>query len=380
MGADFKAAREMELCEKHRKLARVAAEKSMVLLKNNGILPLETNAKTVLVGPFAEEKDILGEWKCFGKPEEAVSVKEGIEKLLETPVLAVKGCDKELLADDFSSIPLAVEAAKDAEVIIACVGEPAKASGEGSSRADLNLPKVQTTLVQQLHKLGKPIVLVVFGGRPQVLTEVEPLVDAILYAWMPGSEGGNAVANILYGEVCPSGKTTITFPRTTGQCPIFYNHFMTGRPKKVDDMKHSNYTSSYKDTLNAPLYPFGHGLSYTTFEISDLQLSANTLKSGERMTASVLVENTGSYDGEEVVQLYIRDYFASMVRPVKELKGYQKVFLKAGEKIRVEFEITEETLKFYDSNRNFTAEEGTFAVMIGNSSDNVMCQDFEFQK
>lgn len=380
VGADFKAAREMELCEKHRKLARVAAEKSMVLLKNNGILPLETNAKAVLVGPFAEEKDILGEWKCFGKPEEAVSVKEGIEKLLGISVPAIKGCDKELLADDFSSIPLAVEAAKDAEVIIACVGEPAKASGEGASRANLNLPKVQTTLVQELHKLGKPIVLVVFGGRPQVLTEVEPLVDAILYAWMPGSEGGNAVANILYGEVCPSGKTTITFPRTTGQCPIFYNHFMTGRPKKVDDMKHSNYTSSYKDTLNAPLYPFGYGLSYTTFEISDLQLSANTLKSGERMTASVLVENTGSYDGEEVVQLYIRDYFASMVRPVKELKGYQKVFLKAGEKIRVEFEITEETLKFYDSNRNFTAEEGTFAVMIGNSSDNVMCQDFEFQK
>ena len=197
---------------------------------------------------------------------------------------------------------------------------------------------------------------------------------------MPGSEGGSAVANILYGEVCPSAKTTITFPRATGQCPIFYNHFTTGRPKKIDDVAHSHYNSSYKDTINAPLYPFGYGLSYTTFEISDLQLSTDTLKSGETMKASVLVENTGNYDGEEVVQLYIRDYFASMVRPVKELKGYQKVFLKAGEKMRVEFDVTEETLKFFDCNRNFTAEEGTFALMLGNSSDNVLSQDFRFFK
>lgn len=380
VGVDFEAAKKMELSKEHRELARVAAEKSMVLLKNGGVLPLKSDAKVMLAGPFADEQNIIGEWKCFGKTEETVSVKAGMEAFLGKAVVAAAGCDMDLLTDDLSGIPAAVEAAKDAEVIVACVGEPARVSGEGSSRADLNIPKAQVALLKALKELGKPIVLVVFGGRPQVLTEVEPMVDAILYAWMPGSEGGSAVANILYGAVCPSAKTTITFPRATGQCPIFYNYFNTGRPKKIDDIAHSHYNSSYKDTLNAPLYPFGYGLSYTKFEISDLQLSTDVLKSGESMKASVLVENTGDYDGEEVLQLYIRDYFASMVRPVKELKGYQKVFLKAGDKTRVEFEVTEETLKFFDCNGNFTAEEGTFALMIGNSSDNVLSQDFSYCK
>lgn len=380
VGVDFEAAKKMELSKEHRELARVAAEKSMVLLKNEAVLPLKSDTKVVLVGPFAEEQNIIGEWKCFGKPEETVSVKMGVEAFLGKSVAAVKGCYMDLLADDLSGIPTAVEAAKDAEVIVACVGEPAMASGEGSSRADLNIPKAQTALIKALSELGKPIVLVIFGGRPQVLTEVEPLADAILYAWMPGSEGGSAVANILYGEVCPSAKTTITFPRATGQCPIFYNYFTTGRQKHVDEIAHSHYNSSYKDTLNAPLYPFGYGLSYTKFEISDLQLSADVFKSGETIKASVLVENTGDRDGEEVVQLYIRDYFASMVRPVKELKGYKKVFLKAGEKMRVEFDVTEETLKFFDCNRSFTAEEGTFALMLGNSSTNVLSQNFTFCK
>ncbi len=380
VGVDFEAAKKMELSKEHRELARVAAEKSMVLLKNDGILPLKADTKVVLSGPFADEQNIIGEWKCFGKAEEAVSVKAGVEAFLGKEVVAVKGCDMDLLTDDLSGIPAAVEAAKDAEVIVACLGESAKVSGEGSSRADLTIPKAQVALLKALKELGKPIVLVVFGGRPQVLTEVEPLADAILYAWMPGTEGGSAVANILYGAVNPSAKTTITFPRATGQCPIFYNYFNTGRPKKIDDIAHSHYNSSYKDTLNAPLYPFGYGLSYTKFEISDLQLSTDVLKSGETMKASVLVENTGDYDGEEVLQLYIRDYFASMVRPVKELKGYQKVFLKAGDKTRVEFEVTEETLKFFDCNGNFTAEEGTFALMIGNSSDNVLSQDFSYCK
>lgn len=380
VGVDFEAAKKMELSKEHRELARVAAEKSMVLLKNDGILPLKADTKVMLTGPFADEQNIIGAWKCFGKAEEAVSVKAGVEAFLGKEVVAVKGCDMDLLTDDLSGIPAAVEAAKDAEVIVACLGESAKVSGEGSSRADLTIPKAQVALLKALKELGKPIVLVVFGGRPQVLTEVEPLADAILYAWMPGTEGGSAVANILYGAVCPSAKTTITFPRATGQCPIFYNYFNTGRPKKIDDIAHSHYNSSYKDTLNAPLYPFGYGLSYTKFEISDLQLSTDVLKSGETMKASVLVENTGEYDGEEVLQLYIRDYFASMVRPVKELKGYQKVFLKAGDKTRVEFEVTEETLKFFDCNGNFTAEEGTFALMIGNSSDNVLRQDFSYCK
>lgn len=379
VGVDYEAAKQMELSESHRALARKAAEKSMVLLKNEGVLPLKSETKVALVGPYAEEQNIIGEYKCFGKPEESVSIKAGVEALLGRSVPSAKGCDMDLLSEDLSEIPAAVEAAKDAEVIVACIGEPARCSGEGSSRADLNVPKAQAALLRALKELGKPIVLVVFAGRPQVLTEVEPLVDAILYAWHPGTEGGNAVANLLYGKACPSGKLTMSFPRATGQCPIYYNHFITGRPKKVDDIKHSHYTSSYKDTLNAPLYPFGYGLSYTNFEVSDLQVSADVLHSGETLKASVTVKNTGDRDGEEVVQLYIRDYFASMVRPVQELKGYQKISLKAGEKQRVEFELTEETLKFYDSKGKFTAEEGKFALMIGNSSANVLCQDFLYK-
>ncbi len=380
VGTDFELAKKMDVCDDYRELARVAAEKTMVLLKNEGVLPLAKDTNVAFVGPYAAEQDIIGQWRCYGKPQESVSIKMGVEKLLGKEVITSKGCEVDLLSEDLSQISAAVEASKDADVIVACIGEPVRDAGEGASRADISIPKAQVALVKALKELGKPIVLVVFGGRPQVLTEVEPLADAILYAWQPGTEGGSAVANILYGVVNPSAKTTMSFPRTTGQCPIYYNHFNSGRPKSVDDLKHTHYRCAYRDCLNAPLYPFGYGLSYTKFEISDLQLSTETLQTGETLKASVLVENTGSYDGEEVIQLYIRDYFASMVRPVKELKGYQKISLKAGEKLRVEFEITEETLKFYDANLDFVAEEGKFALMIGNSSDNVMSQDFMFEK
>ena len=368
VGVDYEAAAAMELSEEHRSIARKAAEKSMVLLKNNGALPLSEETAIALVGPFAAEQNIIGEWKCFGTPEESISIKMGVEGLLGKEVLYAKGCDADLTSEDMSGIAAAVEAAKDAQVIVACIGEPGNVSGEGASRAELAIPKVQAALVQALKALGKPVVLVVFGGRPQVLTEVEPLADAILYAWQPGNEGGNAVANILYGKVNPSAKLTMSFPRATGQCPIYYNHFSTARPKSIDEIQYSSYNSSYKDVKNAPLYPFGFGLGYTEFKLSDMQISSQEMKSGESITVSILVENIGKRDGEEVVQLYIRDYFASMVRPVKELKGYQKITLKAGEKERVTFTVTEETLKFYDAKGKFTAEPGKFAIMIGNSS------------
>ncbi len=380
VGVDYEKAKEMELSEEHRAIVREAAEKSMVLLKNDGVLPLKKEAEIALVGPFAEEQHILGAWKCFGKPEEAIAVKTGVEKFLGREVLTAKGCDADLTATDMSGIAKAVVAAEKAEVIVACIGEPSTSAGEGASRAKLSIPKVQMALLRALKELNKPMVVVVFGARAQVLTEVEELADAILYAWQPGTEGGSAVANILYGKVNPSAKLTISFPRTTGQCPIYYNHFNTGRPKGTDDMKDNIYNSSYRDELNAPLYPFGYGMSYTTFEISDLQLSADVLHQGGTLKASVLVTNTGDFDGEEVVQMYIRDYFASMVRPVKELKGYQKLFLKAKESMRVEFEITEETLKFYDKNGVFTAEDGSFALMIGNSSENVHQKDFRLER
>ena len=368
VGVDYEAAAAMELSEAHRALARKAAEKSMVLLKNNGVLPLSEETAIALAGPFAAEQNIIGEWKCFGKPEESISIKMGVEALLGRAVPYVKGCDADLTAEDISGIAEAVEMAKDAQVIVACIGEPGNVSGEGASRAELAIPKVQTALVKALKALDKPLVLVVFGGRPQVLTEVEPYADAILYAWQPGNEGGNAVANLLYGKANPSAKLTMSFPRATGQCPIFYNHFSTARPKSIDEIQYSSYNSSYKDVKNAPLYPFGFGLGYTEFQLSDMEISSREMKAGDSITVSIQVENIGTRDGEEVVQLYIRDYFASMVRPVKELKGYQKIFLKTGEKERVAFTITEETLKFYDAKGEFTAEPGKFAIMLGNSS------------
>ena len=368
VGVDYEAAAAMELSEEHRALARKAAEKSMVLLKNNGVLPLSEETAIALTGPFAAEQNIIGEWKCFGKPEESVSIKMGVEALIGKSVPYAKGCDADLTSEDVSGIAEAVEAAKGAQVIVACIGEPGNVSGEGASRAELAIPKAQAALVKALKALDKPLVLVVFGGRPQVLTEVEPYADAILYAWQPGNEGGNAAANLLYGKANPSAKLTMSFPRATGQCPIFYNHFSTARPKSIDEIQYSSYNSSYKDVKNAPLYPFGFGLGYTEFKLSDMEISSQEMKTSDSITVSILVENIGTRDGEEVVQLYIRDYFASMVRPVKELKGYQKISLKAGEKERVTFTITEETLKFYDAKGEFTAEPGKFAIMLGNSS------------
>ena len=379
VGVDYEKAKELDLCDSHRALARRAAEKSAVLLKNENVLPLQKDTKIALVGPFVEEQHILGAWKCFGEPEEAVNVRTGIENLLNRSIPTVKGCEADILATDVSNIPDAVEIAKNAEVIVACIGEPSLSAGEGASRADISIPKPQIELLRAMKELGKPVVAVIFGQRGQVLTEAEKYADAMLYVWQPGTEGGNAIANLLYGEACPSGKLTISFPRAVGQCPIYYNHFNTGRPKIQDTLEYSTYSCSYRDVMNAPLYPFGYGLSYTTFKLSDMQLSADVMGKGGKIVASILAENTGKYDGEEVVQLYIRDYFASMVRPIQELKGYQKITLKAGERKRVEFEITEETLKFYDSNGKFTAEEGKFALMIGNSSADVECRDFVYQ-
>ena len=340
-------------------------------------MPLSKEKRIAVVGPFASEQRIIGEWKCHGKPEEAVSVKQGLENYLGREVPTAAGCSAELNDTDISRISEAVKVSADAEVILACIGELCKDSGEGASRADLRVTKPQIMLLQELRKLGKPVVSIVFGGRPQVLTEVERLSDAILYMWHPGTEGGNAMADLIYGEAVPSGKLTMSFPRATGQCPIFYNHFRTGRPKKIDDMEHNRYNNSYRDELNAPLYPFGYGLSYTEFVLSDVQLSADVLHKGESVEISAWLENVGSFDGEEVIQLYIQDHFASRVRPVQELKGYQKVLLKAREKKRISFTVTEDMLAFYAADGQFKAEEGTFSLMVGCSSVDVQTRELK---
>lgn len=361
-------AEEACLCPEHREIALRSAEKSFVLLENDGVLPLNEGQKVALVGPLAAEKNILGAWACAGRADECVSVKEGVEKLLGAKVLYSKGCSVDLLSDDESMIADAVKTAKKAEVAVACVGEHSYHSGESASRADICLPKVQVKLLKELKKAGKPVVAVIFGGRPQVLTGVKEIADAILYVWQPGTEGGSAIAETLYGKVCPEGKLAMSFPRSVGQCPVYYNHFSSGRPKSKDELHGQAYTCGYIDELNSPLYPFGYGLSYTRFEYGDIKLSSAVMERGGKISVSVPLKNCGSRAGGEVVQLYIRDKFASCARPVRELKAFRKVTLAAGEQKTVVFEITEDDLKFYGANGKFAAEAGEFEVMAGGDS------------
>ena len=374
-GTDYEEGRRVALSPAHRAVAREAAEKSAVLLKNTGVLPLKQETSVALIGPFADEQKILGGWRCEGQPEDAVTVRQGMETLLGHPVACTKGCEDGLLEEGTEGIAEAVEIARNAETVVVCMGEAMCFSGEGNSRAKLEIPKAQVALLKALKELGKPVVCVLFGGRPQVLTEIEGLVDAILCVWQPGTEGGNAIANLLYGKAVPGGKLTMAFPRTTGQCPVYYNCFNTGRPKSKDTLEDTSYNSSYRDELNRPLYPFGYGLSYTTFRLSDFALSGDTLQENGSLTASVTVTNTGNFQADEVIQLYIRDHFASMVRPLMELKGIQKISLAPGEKRTVTFDITSKTLEFYGAEGKLVAEPGRFTVMLGNSSDNVFKGD-----
>lgn len=371
---------EVTLSESGRALSRRAVEEGSVLLKNNGALPLKENAKIALVGPFASTREIIGNWAGKGRIEECVTVKEGVEKLLQRAVPYASGCSWKLFDTDESGFEEAEHICTQADMIVACVGEHMMNSGEAHSRADIRIPEIQRKLIAKLHELKKPLVLVVFGGRPLVLSEIEAFADAILYVWQPGTEGGNGIVNLLYGKAIPCGKTVMSFPRSSGQCPIYYNCFTTGRPKKQDmpsALSGEEWRTGYDDEYNSPLYPFGYGLSYTEFLYSDLKLSAAEMKRGGKITASVNLKNVGNRDGYETVQWYIRDLFASVVRPVKELKGYEKVFLKAGEERRICFEITEEMLKFYTDGGEYAAETGAFELYVGGNSRDCLKINFE---
>ena len=371
---------EITLSESARNLAREAAEKSCVLLKNNGMLPLKESAKVAFVGPFVEEREIIGNWSKKARMEDTVTIKEGVERLLKRTVPSAGGCSRKLFDTDESGFEEAEKVCKDADFIVACVGEYMLNSGEAHSRADIRIPEIQRKLIARLHKHSKPLALVVFGGRPLALGDVAELADAVLYVWQPGTEGGNAIANLIYGKANPCGKTVMSFPRSVGQCPIYYNHFSTARPKHKDIpsfYSDERFRSGYDDEYNSPLYPFGYGLSYTEFEYSNFELSAAKLNRGGKITASVKVKNVGKKDGFETVQWYLRDLFASVVRPVKELKGYEKVFLKAGEEKIITFEITEETLKFYTDGGEFAAETGKFELFVGGNSRDCLKADFE---
>ena len=367
---DVEESKRVQVGPEHRAIARYAAEQSAVLLKNNGILPLSKDIKRVaVIGPNADTGAIHGGWQCGGKIDETITVLEGVKNIVGEAAVYAKGCDIEYYSEDESMIDEAVAVARDAEAVILCLGEHQDYSGEGNCRTNIEIPRVQYKLLDRILEVNKNVVVALFTGRPLAISELDEKAPAILNMWMPGTEAGNATANLIFGNANPSGKITMTFPRSLGQVPIYYNAFNTGRPKlPEDDFNRVRFTSSYLDSPNSPLYPFGYGLSYTEFEYSDLKLSADTLTRGGKIIASAKIKNVGKYKGKEAVQLYIHDLFGSVVRPVKELKGFEKIELDVGEEKTVEFEITEETLKFWTKDMKFEAENGKFDVFIGKSS------------
>ncbi len=346
------------------------ARGAMVLLKNkNNLLPLKKDLKKIaVIGPLANSKDDpLGGWAQQGNANDVVTVLEGIKNKLgkNTEVNYEEGCT--VIGEEKNGFGKAVELAKASDVAIVVVGESRNMAGEASSRANIDLPGIQEGLVEAIQKTGKPVVVVLMNGRPLTIPWIQENVSAVLETWYLGIQAGNAIADVLFGDYNPSGKLPVTFPRYVGQIPIYYNHKNTGRPYNPND----HYTSYYQDLENTPLYPFGHGLSYTTFDYSNISLSKNTIKKNESLKVSVNVKNSGSVDGEEVVQLYIRDLVGSVTRPVKELKDFTKIFLKAGESKKVGFTITPEKLKFYNINMKFVVEPGDFKVFVGTNSEDV---------
>ena len=356
------------LTEENRDVARRMAEESAVLLKNNGILPLSTEVRKIaLIGPFAEEHAILGFWSCHGVDAESVSIKEGLEKLLPNAELTVvKGCGNAWDDSDTSGFAEAKKAAKNADVVILCVGEPQTYSGEGNSRTDITLPGMQSQLAAEIASVNPNTVAVTFSGRPLAIPELDKQMAAILHMWFPGTEGGNAVANLLFGKVNPSGKLSMSFPKSTGQCPIYYNHTNTGRPKSVEkEDRHCPYTSNYIDCGNLPLYSFGHGLSYSDFVYEGLELSKDTITMDASITAKGTVSNTSAFSGKETVMLYMRDVYASNARPIQQMIAFEKVEILPGESKEIVFDIDETMLRFWNNEHQFVSEAGVFQISTG---------------
>ncbi len=357
-------------------LARKLAQQAIVLLQNKRrVLPLSKNLKRLaLIGPLVDDRrEPKGPWAAEGRPEDVVTVLEGVRTKLGPDVRleVVKGC--EIVGDSGVAFGRAVRAAQAADAVIVVVGERETMSGEAASRAYLDLPGRQEELVRKLAGTGRRLIVVVMSGRPLTLASVAEQCDALLQAWFLGSQSGNAIADIVFGDANPSGKLPVTFPRTLGQVPIYYNHKSTGRPP-VDTLK---YTSKYIDAPTTPLFPFGFGLSYTTFVYKNLRLSDSTISMEQPVRVMVDVENVGERDGEEVVQMYVQDEVASVTRPVKELKGFRRVALRAAEKKTAEFILTPDDLSFYDLNMKRVIEPGWFTVMVGGSSEAFLETRFE---
>jgi len=396
---DVNRAKKEIFTPEHRAVARKIASGSFVLLKNDkNTLPLRKQGTIAVVGPLANTRSNMpGTWSVAVNLDKPATVVEGLQSVVGNGAKIVYAKGSHLTADakleenatmfgrtlhrdqetrsNEQMLKEALDISRNADVIVAALGESSEFSGEASSRTDIGIPNVQMTLLKELVKTGKPVVLVLFSGRPMTLTWEDENVPAILNVWFGGTEAAYAIGDVLFGDVNPSGKLPATFPQNVGQIPLFYNHKTTGRPL-AEGKWFEKFRSNYLDVTNEPLYPFGYGLSYTSFSYSDVTLSSKSIDSKGELTASVTLTNNGSKDGAEVVQLYIRDIVGSVTRPVKELRGFEKVFLKAGESKTVSFRITPELLKFYNYDLQYVFEPGDFDVMIGGNSRDVKTARF----
>ena len=374
----------MLMCESHREAARSCAEKTFVLLKNEeALLPLNPEETVAFIGPYADSRFISGAWSIFGEDEDCVTLREGVQGMvpgakavfapgctLVDPGVEIMGFQKKMpreTLDPETALAEAVRLASTADKVVLLLGEPRDYSGECASRSELTLPKCQMKLLEQVCEVNSKVCVVLFNGRPLDLRQVSEEAQAVLEAWLPGTEGGSALARVLYGLESPSGKLSMSMPFCVGQVPVYYNHMRTGRPL-LGDYRTTKFCSQYLDIPNEPLYPFGYGLSYTSFAYSGVTLDRSSLHKGETLRASIRVTNTGTRTGTETVQLYIQDVAGSVTRPVRELKGFRKLTLAPGESGEVAFDITEQMLRFYTISGDYASEPGTFRVFIGPDS------------
>ncbi|MFY0760153.1 beta-glucosidase BglX [Metabacillus dongyingensis] len=375
-GADVQLEKEVVLSGEHRQTARELAAKSCVLLKNENVLPLKTSQNIALIGPFAESGDLLGPWSWLGSKNETVKLIDGFQMKIDSSKLqTAKGCEIE--DGDKSQLEEALKAAQKADVIVLALGEHSGMSGEAKSRSNIRLPEIQVELIKKMKQLHKPIVTVLFNGRPLDLHGVIDQSDAVLEAWYPGTEGGSAIADLLYGDVHPSGRLSMSFPYSVGQVPVYYNNFSTGRPP---ENAQDEYVSKYLDIPNEPLLPFGFGLSYTKFAYSGAGLSADEITQNETLQVSVKVTNTGEAAGEETVQLYVQDIACEVIRPLKELKDFRKIHLQPGETKEVTFKLSEAKLRYHHSDLTYKSDPGKFRIYIGPNSADVIALPFELLK
>ena len=377
-GADEEEERKAYLCPEHRETARRAAEESAVLMKNDGVLPFAKDVKHVaLIGPFAEETRLNGFWSRPGAEQYTVTLPEGIRAVVPGAELVIeRGCGAEFGDTDRSGIGKAAEAAAAADAVILALGEPENYSGEGRSRAELNLPGPQMELARQVVQANPNTAVLLFNGRPLVLTELAETAPAILEMWYPGTEAGNAAARLLWGDANPCGKLSAGLARSVGQYPMPYNRMNTGRPKPPPDSRAVPFTSCYLDMPNLPLYPFGYGLSYTSFTYEKLVLNRETMTKDDELLVTVTVRNTGSVPGKETVQLYLRDPVASVVRPVQQLIDYRKIFLNPGESAEVAFTIREKQLRFFNMDGKEISEPGEFRISTGYADHLILTKSF----